>query len=294
MQTMVICAAVSVLTACASTTKPGTVGVQRQQLMLVSAEKVEQMALVNYTQQNRDAQTKGKLVTKGAEYARLKKIADRLQAHVTSFRDDAAKWNWQLALIDAPVINATCAPRGKITFYTGLVRTLKLTDDEIAIIMGHEIAHALREHGRERVSRAYAQNALSTTALMAAPNSQAQIEAANTVAHYLYTLPNSRQNESEADAMGLELAARAGYRPEASVAVWRKMQALSMKAGDRKAGDRKTNDSEPAEFTSTHPSHDTRIADLTAMLPKVTPLYQAAAPQAAGKQTVAKQAGTKR
>jgi Zn-dependent protease with chaperone function len=266
--TLMILAAVSVLAACASTTKPGVVGVQRQQLMLVSAEKVEQMALVNYTQQNREAQSKGRLVTKGADYDRLKKIATRLQAQVGTFREDAAKWNWQLALIDSPTVNATCAPGGKITFYTGLIRQLKLNDDEIAIVMGHEIAHALREHGRERVSRAYAQNALTTTALAAAPNSQAQIEAANAVAHYLYMLPNSRQNESEADAMGLELAARAGYKPEASVAVWRKMSALEKKSGDKA----------PAEFTSTHPSNETRINDLTAMLPKVTPLYQAAVP----------------
>lgn len=267
---LMVLAAVSVLAACASTTKPGRVGVQRTQLMLVSAEKVEQMALVNYTQQNREARSAGRLVTKGAEFDRLKKIATRLQVHVTTFRDDAAKWNWQLALIDAPVINATCAPGGKITFYTGLIRQLKLNDDEIAIIMGHEIAHALREHGRERVSRAFAQNALTSTALAAAPNSQAQIEAANTVAHYLYALPNSRHNESEADAMGLELAARAGYKPEASVAVWRKMQALAQKT-EAKSGER-----QPAEFTSTHPSHETRIGDLTAMLPKVTPLYKAA------------------
>lgn len=257
-------ATVLALAACASTTKPGVVGVQRQQMMLVSADTVERMALVSYTRQNRDAQQAGKLVTKGAELERLKRIATRLQAQVGTFRDDAAKWHWQVSLIDAPVQNATCAPGGKITFYTGLVRQLKMTDDEIAIVMGHEIAHALREHGRERVSQAYAQNALTTTALAAAPNSAAQIEAANTVAHYLYMLPNSRQNESEADAMGLELAARAGYKPEASVAVWRKMQAQDKGR-------------QPAQFTSTHPSHETRIAELTAMLPKVTPLYRAAA-----------------
>jgi len=257
-------ATVLALAACASTTKPGVVGVQRQQMMLVSADTVERMALVSYTRQNRDAQQAGKLVTKGAELERLKRIATRLQAQVGTFRDDAAKWHWQVSLIDAPVQNATCAPGGKITFYTGLVRQLKMTDDEIAIVMGHEIAHALREHGRERVSQAYAQNALTTTALAAAPNSAAQIEAANTVAHYLYMLPNSRQNESEADAMGLELAARAGYKPEASVAVWRKMQAQDKGR-------------QPAQFTSTHPSHETRITELTAMLPKVTPLYRAAA-----------------
>lgn len=263
---LAVLAAVSLLAACASTTKPGSVGVQRQQLMLVSADTVERMALVNYAQQNSTARSAGKLVTKGAELERLKRIAARLQAQVTAFRDDAARWDWQLALIDAPVINATCAPGGKITFYTGLIRQLKLNDDEIAIVMGHEIAHALREHGRERVSRAYAQNALTSTALMAAPNSQAQVAAANTVAHYLYMLPNSRQNESEADAMGLELAARAGYDPAASLAVWRKMAALEGKAGGKA----------PAEFASTHPSNATRIGELTAMLPKVSPLYQAA------------------
>jgi predicted Zn-dependent protease len=268
---LTIAAAAAILSACASTTKPGAVGVQRQQLMLVSAEKVEQMALVNYTQQNRAAQQAGKLVTKGAEYDRVKRIAARLQPHVTAFRDDAAKWNWQLTLIDAPVINATCAPGGKITFYTGLIRQLKLNDDEIAVIMGHEIAHALREHGRERVSKAYAQNALTSTALAAAPNSQAQIEAAGTVAHYLYTLPNSRQNESEADAMGLELAARAGYKPDAAVNVWRKMGALDKGA-------------QPPQFTSTHPSNETRISEITAMLPKVMPLYQGAAKDAGNKQ----------
>lgn len=251
------------LGACASTTKPGVVGAQRQQLMLVSADTVEKMALVNYTQQNQQAKAAGRLVTGGAEYERLTRIATRLEKQVGAFRDDAVKWNWQLVLIDAPILNASCAPGGKITFYSGLMRQLKLSDDEIAIIMGHEVAHALREHGRERVSKAYAQNALSQAALTAAPNSAAQVEAANQVAHYLYVLPNSRQNESEADGMGLELAARAGYNPNAAISVWNKMAA----ANKGKA---------PAEFLSTHPSDQTRTADLGALMPKVTPLYEAA------------------
>ena len=179
------------------------------------------------------------------------------------FRDDAAKWNWQVVLIDAPILNASCAPGGKITVYTGIVRQLKLSDDEIAVIVGHEIAHALREHGRERVSQAYAQNAITSTALGAAPGSEAQIEAANVVAHYLYVLPNSRQNETEADGMGLELAARAGYNPNAAISVWKKMTEASKGR-------------QPAEFLSTHPANDTRIADLGALLPKMMPLYQAA------------------
>lgn len=250
------------LAACASTTKPGVVGVQRQQLMLVSADTVERMALVSFAQQNKQAQAEGRLVTRGAEYERLKRIAARLQKQVTVFRDDSAKWNWQLVLIDAPVLNATCAPGGKITFYTGLVRQLKMTDDEIAGVMGHEIAHALREHGRERVSQAYAQNAITAAALTAAPNSAAQVEVAGQFAHYLYTLPNSRQNESEADGMGLELAARAGYNPNGAVSVWKKMSQLEKGR-------------QPAEFLSTHPSNESRIAELTAMLPKVEALYRA-------------------
>lgn len=256
-------AAALLLSACASTTKPGVVGAQRTQLMLVSADQVEQMALVNYTQQNQKAQSEGKLVTHGAELDRLKRIAARLEKQTGVFRDDAVKWNWQVVLIDAPVLNASCAPGGKITFYTGIVRQLKLTDDEIAIIMGHEISHALREHGRERVSQAYAQNAISSVALGAAPGSQAQIDAANMVAHYLYTLPNSRQNESEADGMGLELAARAGYNPNAAISVWKKMSEASK-------------GKQPAEFLSTHPANETRIADLGTLMPKVMPLYQAA------------------
>lgn len=256
-------AAALALGGCASTTKPGVVGAQRQQLMLVSADTVEKMALVSYVQQNQQAKAAGRLITSGPEYERLARIATRLQKQVGTFRDDAVKWPWQLVLIDAPVLNASCAPGGKITFYSGLVRQLKLSDDEIAVIMGHEVAHALREHGRERVSKAYAQNALTQAALTAAPNSQAQVEAANQVAHYLYVLPNSRQNESEADGMGLELAARAGYNPNAAISVWNKMAA----ANKGKA---------PAEFLSTHPSDQTRIAELSALMPKVTPLYEGA------------------
>ncbi|HEU4842656.1 MAG TPA: M48 family metallopeptidase [Burkholderiaceae bacterium] len=255
-------AAAILLSGCASTTKPGVVGVQRQQLLLVSADTVERMALVNYTQQNQRAKAAGRLVANGYELERIKRVAGRLEKQVGVFRDDAVQWNWQVTLIDAPILNASCGPGGKITFYTGLVRQLKLNDDEIAVIMGHEIAHALREHGREQVSKAYAQNALTQVALTAAPGSAAQIEAANQVAHYLYELPNSRQNESEADGMGLELAARAGYNPNAAIAVWKKMNAAS-------------NGKQPAEFLSTHPSNDTRIADLGALMSKVTPLYEA-------------------
>lgn len=251
------------LLACASTTKPGVVGIARQQFLMVPAATVEKMALVSYAQQNQKAKEEGKLITSGPEYQRLERIATRLRKQVGIFRDDTRTWQWQLTMIDAPVINATCAPGGKITFYTGIIRKLALTDDEIAAIMGHEIAHALREHGRERISQAYAQNILTGVALAATNTSQQQVALASQFSHYLFTLPNSRQNESEADSIGLELAARAGYNPAAAITLWQKMAAES---GDKS----------PPQFLSTHPAPATRIEEITALLPKVMPLYEAA------------------
>ncbi|RJF95304.1 M48 family metallopeptidase [Noviherbaspirillum saxi] len=260
---LLVTGAVLLLGACASTTKPGVVGVTRQQLLLVPAATVERMALVSYAQQAEKAKAQGKLITSGEEYDRLLRIANRLKAQVGVFREDTRDWKWQLILIDAPVLNATCAPGGKITFYTGIVRQLKLSDDEIAAIMGHEFAHALREHGRERVSQAVAQNAITTAALAGAQNRQTQVALANQFAQYLFVLPNSRQNESEADGIGLELAARAGYDPRAAISLWQKMG-------------RASEGKNTPEFLSTHPANTTRINEISALLPTVLPLYDAA------------------
>jgi predicted Zn-dependent protease len=247
---------------CASTTKPGIVGISRQQLLLVPASTVEQAALANYTQQALKAKDAGRLVS-GPEYGRLLRIATRVQAQVPVFREDTAQWKWELILIDAPTtINATCAPGGKITFYTGIIRKLELNDDEIAAVMGHEIAHALREHGRERMSQALASNVLTQAAFMRSNNAQANTAMANEVSKYLFLLPNSRENESEADKIGLELAARAGYDPRAAITLWKKM---SVASGGK-----------TPEFLSTHPSNERRIAELSALIPAVMPLFNGA------------------
>ena len=258
-----VLAATLVLTGCATSTRPGTVGITRTQLLTVPADKVDALALTGYTAQNRKASEAGRLVMEGPEYDRLSRIARRLQAQVPVFRDDTKSWKWELALIDAPVVNASCAPGGKITFYTGLIRQLKLTDDEIAMVMGHEIAHALREHGRERMSQAQAKGAATTLATVLLRTRGAEVQLADTAAHFLFILPNSREHESEADSMGLELAARAGYDPKASVSVWQKMTAQEKGGGKM-------------QFLSTHPSNDTRISELNAMIPKVMPLYTSA------------------
>ena len=261
-------ASITLFSACTTTTRPGVVGVNRQQLMMASQSEVERLSAISFNEQNKKAQDKKILITSGPQYDRLINIANRLIPQTAHFRDDTQKWNWQLSLINSPVLNATCAPGGKITFYTGIIDQLKLNDDEIATIMGHEIAHALREHGRERLSQAMAQSAITNIALAAAGGYGAQINAANQVAQYVLVLPNSRQNESEADAIGVELAARAGYNPRAAISVWQKM----MKA---------TQGKNPPEFLSTHPSGETRIEQLSALMPAVEPLYRDA-PKAPG------------
>lgn len=251
----------SLVMACANTTRSGAVGINRSQFMMISSAEVDRLSAISYNEQNQKAKDKHILVSSGPAYDRLKTISNRLIQQTSIFRDDTRQWNWQLTLINAPILNATCAPGGKITFYTGLVEQLNLTDDEVAAIMGHEIAHALREHGRERLSQAMAQNLVTNIAAASGYGSSAN--AANQVAQYVLVLPNSRQNESEADAMGLELAARAGYNPQAAISVWKKM----IKASDGKAS---------PEFLSTHPSGETRIEQLSALLPAVEPLYLSA------------------
>ena len=253
----------TLLLACANTTRSGAVGVNRSQFLVVSASEVDRLSAISYNEQNQKAKEKNILITSGPEYDRLKAISNRLISQTGIFRDDTRQWNWQLVLINAPILNATCAPGGKITFYTGLIEQLNLTDDEIAAIMGHEIAHALREHGRERLSQAMAQSAVTNIALAAAGGYGSAISAANQAAQYVLVLPNSRQNESEADAIGVELAARAGYNPQAAITVWQKMNKATQGKGT-------------FEFLSTHPSGDTRIEQLSELMPAVQPLYMAA------------------
>ena len=252
------------LVACANTSRPGVVGVERSQFMMISAAQIERISASSFEQQAKAAQKKNILITSGPQYERLKTIANRLIPQTAVFRDDTHSWNWGLQLIDSPLVNATCAPGGRITFYSGIINKLNLTDDEIAAIMGHEIAHAVREHGRERVSQAMAQNAIANVALAAAGAGSAQsIDAANQIMQYVLVLPNSRQNEKEADAIGLEIAARGGYDPRAAITLWEKMS-------------KESKGKNPPEFLSTHPSNENRIKELSALMPRVMPLYEAA------------------
>lgn len=246
------------------TTSGGAVGVDRKQYMfsMLSADQVNQMYAQSYQQTLSTASSQGVLETNSSNARRLQTIGKRLIAEVPYFRADAAQWDWQINLIKSNELNANCGPGGKIIFYTGLIEQLKLTDDEIAAVMGHEIAHALREHSREAMSKAYGAEIAKTTASILLGVSQNAMSVADTAVQYGMTLPNSRSNENEADLIGLELAARAGYNPNAAVTLWQKMA----QAGG----------SAPPEFMSTHPSSSNRIASLQAAIPKVMPLYEQA------------------
>lgn len=255
--------ALVILTACAqvSTTSPGVVGISRPQYMTFSSDKFNQQMSASYSQMMRGASQKQLLNQNPALVTRVRNIADRLIPHIKVFRPDAPGWNWEVNVITSDELNAFCTAGGKIAFYTGIIEKLKLTDDEIAAIMGHEISHALREHGRERASQQLGTQLGVALIGAAAGVNQSQMNLAGDVSKYLYLLPNSREHETEADRMGVELAARAGYDPRAAISVWHKMQTQ-----DRR---------QPPQFMSTHPSHETRITDLEAYSAKVRFLYEA-------------------
>lgn len=251
------------------TTQSGAVGVERKQFMMLSEKQVESMAAQGYLQTLKEAESKKTLNPDPRQLERVRTISNRLIAQTGVFRQDALNWKWEVNVQDSKEVNAYCMPGGKIMVYTGLINKLEATDDELGAVIGHEIAHALREHGRERMSRAYAQQ-IGLVGLAAvvgvttkSENTTAMtVQAASVVSAMALTLPNSREAEREADRIGLELAARAGYNPNAAISLWQKMNAQG--------------GAKPPEFLSTHPSGESRISDLQKLVPTVMPLYQKA------------------
>ncbi len=248
---------------CQSTTSGGVVGAERKQLLLVSSEQLDQMAVKAYAQLQAESAKKGVLNTDAALTRRVRAIAARITPQTRAFRADAPGWKWEVNVINSKELNAFCMPGGKIMFYSGIIQQLKLSDDEIAVIMGHEIAHALREHSREQVSQAVAaETAIGLGAvLLGLGDGAANLTGAAYQA--LIATRFSRSHETEADRIGLELSARAGYDPRAGITLWKKM--LAANQGGR-----------PPEFLSTHPAEDRRIQEIEALLPAVMPLYEAA------------------
>jgi predicted Zn-dependent protease len=242
--TVLLCALASAGCQTVQTTAPGAVGVDRKQQMLVSESDIQRGAAQAYAQQVQKARSAGKLNANPGLTARVQAISRKLIPATRSFRPDAPGWAWEVNTLSTDEMNAYAMPGGKIMVYSGLVDRLKLSDSELAAVIGHEIAHAL------------------TGIAVATGAGQGTLDIANTVAGVTFQLPHSREQESEADIIGLELMARAGYDPNAAVNVWKKMMAAEK--------------SSPPEFLSTHPAPGNRIAELQGYVPRVLPLYQSA------------------
>lgn len=240
----------------------GDVGKTSRLANLVPAEQVEAAAQQQYQQMLAEAaQQKALAPAQHPQLVRLRAIAERIIPYAQPWNRRAAQWKWEVNLIGSKELNAFCMPGGKIAFYYGILKQLRLSDHEVAMIMGHEMAHALREHARARMGKTAATRvgASLLSALLGLGSAGDQLL---NMGGQLLTLRFSREDETEADIVGLELAARAGYDPRSAVALWQKMIDANKNA--------------PPQFLSTHPSGPTRIADIEAKLPKVMPLYERA------------------
>ena len=229
---------------------------------LVPAEQLEQSAAQQYRQMlQQAAQQRALAPADNAQLERLRYIAQRIFPHSHEWNERARQWKWEVNLLGGKQVNAFCMPGGKIAFFYGLLDKLQLSDDEVAMVMGHEIAHALREHARERIGKTAAtRGAIEIGSALLGLGGGGRYLA--DMGGQLATLKFGRDDESESDLIGMELAARAGYDPRAAVTLWQKMAAANKGA--------------PPEWLSTHPSGSSRIKDIEAALPQVMPLYERA------------------
>lgn len=258
-----IFAAVLLFTGCfTSSTKGGVVGADRSQMFLISEEEMNQSAAAAYAKALQSARQEKALNIDPVLTKKVQNIAKRLIAQTGTFREDALKWNWQVNVINSNTVNAWCMPGGKIVVYSGIIKKLSLSDSELAAVMGHEIAHALREHSREQASQDQIKNVGIFAIATATGIGDTAAGLINLATQYTISLPFSRSHETEADHIGTELMARAGYDPYDAVNVWKKMS----KAGGGSI----------PEILSTHPSNESRIKDLQVIAKKVEPLYLAA------------------
>ena len=244
------------------TTQSGVVGVDRTQRFIVSSAEVNQSAIQAYQSVLQDAQKKGQLNRDPTQLQRVRTIATRLVPATSAFRQDAPGWKWEVNVITSNEVNAWCMPGGKIAVYSGLIQQLNATDDELAAVIGHEIAHALREHSREQVSHQMGEQLLIGVGAAILGVGQLGQQVAQSILDVTFNLPHSRTDETEADRIGVELAARAAYDPHAAIALWQKMQKVG---GGR-----------PPEWLSTHPDPANRQKDLQDYANRVYPLYQQA------------------
>jgi predicted Zn-dependent protease len=239
----------------------------RSQFMVISEKMAIGESAAAYRSMMGQLDKKKKIEDGSERAARVRAITDRLIAQAVRFRPEAAGWNWEVQVINDPKqVNAFCMAGGKMAIYSGMWETLKASDEEIAQVMGHEIGHALANHTQERMSIAMTSQVATQVAAIALASRENQglaLTGAQMAALFAIQLPNSRESESEADQIGIELAARAGFDPAAAVTLWEKMARQGGKV---------------PEFMSTHPSPQNRAARLKELGARVQPLYAAAKP----------------
>ena len=244
----------------------------RKQLMLVPEGTAISESKQAYAALLQPLVKEGKVDSDAATVARVHEITGRLIAQAIKYRPETQDWEWSVKVIDDPkTVNAWCMAGGKMAIYTGLIQQIKPTDDELAQVMGHEISHALAKHSAEQMSRAMAmQVGLGALAITQQDSKYAglTLTGAQAAAVVALQLPNSRTAESEADRIGIELAAKAGYDPHAAVTLWEKMA----KVGGGNPGSRN-------DFLSTHPAPVKRMETLAGLVPQMMPFYQDKSPR---------------
>jgi Zn-dependent protease with chaperone function len=229
---------------------------------LVPADEIEQASGKQYAELLQQARAKGALAPESnAQLKRLRSISSRLIADAPRWNARARTWHWEVNLIGSQQVNAFCMPGGKIAVFTGLIDKLQATDDELAMVLGHEMAHALREHARERLAKSEGTGALLSLGAQLFGLGQLGSTAAN-IGTQLLTLKFSRDEEIEADLVGLEMGARSGFDPHAALTLWEKMARISGSGG--------------SAFLSDHPSGADRIRRLQENIPRVEGLYRQA------------------
>lgn len=244
----------------------------RKQLMLISEDTAIAESKQAYVEMLKPLAKDGKIDSQPAAAQRVREITGRLIAQAVKYRPETEAWEWSVKVIDDPkTVNAWCMAGGKMAIYTGLIEQIKPTDDELAQVMGHEISHALAKHTAEKMSRALAMQVGLVGASVVASQSDSNysglaLSAAGAAAIVALELPNSRAAESEADRIGIELAAKAGYDPNAAVTLWEKMAKVG--GGSSKF-----------DFLSTHPAPAKRMETLAGLVPQMMPYYQDKSPR---------------
>jgi predicted Zn-dependent protease len=234
----------------------------RRTLSLVSEDSAIAASDEAYAMQIGELRREGKILPESSSAVRrVEAITGRLVAQAVAMRPATADWEWSVEVIDDPeVVNAWCMAGGRMAVYTGLLQKLDPTDDELAQVIGHEISHALANHTAERMSVAIATNAGVALAGVLSEDSQRAMSTAAIAAALAIQMPNSRSAESEADEIGIELAAKAGYDPNAALSLWQKMANVS--GGG------------PPQFLSTHPSPANRQERLAELAPQMMAYYE--------------------